>query len=193
MTKFRTLMVMALTAAPGAVPAQQMPMQGHAGGVASVRPLYEMAKGWVVRSAEQMPEADYAFRPTPEVRTFGQLLGHVANASYMFCSYAKGEKNPSTSDFEKTTSKAGLVQAVKDALTYCDGAYQISDMKAMEEVTITEANSEQMLPTGWRLAACCGRSPAATKARTWSTSFCRAPVQHRCSCCGCVRRRFSNR
>ena len=140
MTKFRTLMVMALTAAPGAVPAQQMPMQGHAGGVASVRPLYEMAKGWVVRSAEQMPEADYAFRPTPEVRTFGQLLGHVANASYMFCSYAKGEKNPSTSDFEKTTSKAGLVQAVKDAFTYCDGAYQIGDMKAMEEVTITEAN-----------------------------------------------------
>ncbi|MBI3982865.1 MAG: DinB family protein [Gemmatimonadetes bacterium] len=139
--KFRMLMAVALAIAPGTALAQQMStMQSHAGGVASVRPLYDMVKGWVVSSAEQMPEANYAFRPTPDVRTFGQLLGHVANASYMFCSYAKGEKNPATSDFEKTTAKAALVQAVKDAFAYCDGAYQITDMKAMEEVTITEAN-----------------------------------------------------
>ncbi len=113
-------------------------MHGPAGPVASVRPLYDMAKGWLIRSAEQMSEANYAFQPTPEVRTFGQLIGHVANANYLFCSTVKGEKNPSTSDFEKTTSKAALVQALKDAFAYCDAAYQIADMKAMEEVTLME-------------------------------------------------------
>ena len=132
--KFRTWMVVALTCTPGALFAQ-MPMSGHAGGVASVRPLYDMAKGWLVSSAEQMPEADYAFKPTADVRSFGQLVGHVANASYMFCSIVKGEQNPATADFEKTTSKADLVKALKEGFAYCDGAYEITDMKAMEEVT----------------------------------------------------------
>jgi uncharacterized damage-inducible protein DinB len=134
--RFPTLMAIALAATPGIALAQQMPTHGSGGGVASVRPLYDMAKGWLVRSAEQMPEEHYSFKPTPEVRSFGQLIGHVANASYLFCATAKGEQNPSKTDLEKTSSKAALVQAIKDAFAYCDGAYQITDMKAMEEVTL---------------------------------------------------------
>ncbi len=56
-----------------------------------------------------MPEENYSFKPTPEVRSFGQIVGHVADASYMFCSQAAGEANPAK-DIEKTkTSKADLV------------------------------------------------------------------------------------
>ncbi|MBI2072300.1 MAG: DinB family protein, partial [Gemmatimonadetes bacterium] len=107
--KLHTLLALALVGAPAAGLAQEMPMaQGAAGSVASARQLHEMAKGWLIRSAEQMPEANYPFQPTPEVRTFGQLIGHVANANYFFCSPVKGETNPSTGDFEKTTSKAAL-------------------------------------------------------------------------------------
>ncbi|MBI2404383.1 MAG: DinB family protein [Gemmatimonadetes bacterium] len=135
--KLHTLWALALVGAPAAGLSQEMPMMhGQAGAVASVRPLYDMSKGWLIRSAEQMSEANYAFQPTPEVRTFGQLVGHVANANYLFCSTVNGEQNPSASDFEKTTSKAALVQALKDAFAYCDTAYQIADMKAMEEVTL---------------------------------------------------------
>lgn len=138
--RLHTLMMVACACAPAAGLAQEMPMMhGQAGAVASVRPLYDMSKGWLLRSAEQMSEANYAFQPTPEVRTFGQLVGHVANANYLFCSTVKGEKNPSASDFEKTTSKAALVQALKDAFAYCDAAYQMADMKAMEEVTLMES------------------------------------------------------
>src|SRR3989304_5612646 len=134
--KLRTLLMIALACTPGALTAQQMPMGGPAaGGVASVRPLYDMVKGWLVGSAELMPEANYSFKPTPEVRSFGQLVGHVANSSYLFCSIVKGEKSPATADFEKTTSKTELVTAIKAAFAYCDGAYQMNDMKAMEEVT----------------------------------------------------------
>ena len=135
--KFNTLLALALVGVPTVGLAQEMPMMhGQAGAVASVRPLYDMSKGWLIRSAEQMSEANFAFQPTTEVRTFGQLIGHVANANYLFCSTAKGETNPNTGDFEKTTSKAALVQALKDAFAYCDAAYQIADMKAMEEVTL---------------------------------------------------------
>lgn len=139
--KAHILMVMAL--APGALLAQQSTMQmqhGHGGPVASVRPLYEMVKGYVTQSAELMPEANYSFKPTPDVRSFGELVGHVANASYLFCSIVKGEKSPATTDFEKAATKAAVVQGLKDAFAYCDGAYQISDMQAMEEVALPFGN-----------------------------------------------------
>ena len=131
--KVRMLMLLGALL-PGAAVAQ-MPMS-HGGGVASVKPVYDIVKGYLTKSAEQMPEANYSFKATPEVRPFGQLIGHVANAQYIVCSAVKGEANPSKADFEKTTAKADLVKALNDSFAYCDGAYQIDDMKAMEEITL---------------------------------------------------------
>ena len=51
-------------------------------------------KTWMLSSAEKMPEENYSFRPTDSVRSFGQMLGHVADAQYLFCSVVLGEKNP---------------------------------------------------------------------------------------------------
>lgn len=132
--KTRMLMVLLGAALPGAAVAQ-MPMS-HGGGVASVKPVYDIVKGYLSKSAEQMPEANYSFKPTPEVRSFGQIIGHVANAQFMICSAVKGEANPSKADFEKTTAKADLVKALSDSFAYCDGAYQISEMKSSEEITL---------------------------------------------------------
>ncbi len=136
--KTRSLFILLGALVPAAAPAQQMPMAHGEGGVNAVKPLYEMAKGWITKSAEQMQESNYGFKPTPEVRSFGQLIGHVANSQYLFCSAVKGEPNPSKADFEKTTAKADLVKALKDAFTYCDGAYQTPEMQAMQEVTLFE-------------------------------------------------------
>ena len=103
------------------------PATAAAQGIPAMAPLYEMAKGWLVKSAEMMPDSNYGYKPTPIVRSYGQLIGHVANANYVMCATAKGEKNPNTQDFEKTTEKAGLVQALKDALAYCDPLYKMAD------------------------------------------------------------------
>jgi uncharacterized damage-inducible protein DinB len=91
--------------------------------------------GNITKAAEQMPEANYAFKPTPEVRSFGQILGHVADANYMFCSVASGEKPPVT-DIEKTkTTKADLQKALTDAFAYCDKVFAgMSDTKGVEMV-----------------------------------------------------------
>src|SRR5690349_14443255 len=77
----------------------------------------------LAEAAAKMPAADYAFRPTPEVRTFAQLVGHLAAGNFFFCSQAKGEKPPSTVDFEKTTDRAALVKGLNDSLAYCDTVY----------------------------------------------------------------------
>src|SRR5258708_23155680 len=80
-----------------------------------------IAKGLILRSADKVPEDLYAFKPTGDVRSFGQIVGHVADAQYLFCSTATGEKSPATGSIEKTkTSKADLVAALKEAFTYCD-------------------------------------------------------------------------
>jgi uncharacterized damage-inducible protein DinB len=90
-----------------------------------IRSSWNGVKRNIAESAEQMPEANYAFKPVDTVRTFGEILAHVAGANYVFCASAKGEKSPFAEDaFEKTAkTKAALVKAVADSHAYCDGAY----------------------------------------------------------------------
>ena len=90
----------------------------------------------VVKSAEQMPEEHYSFKPTPEVRSFGELLGHIANANYMICSIATGAENPNKVNIEKTvTAKADLRKAVDDSFAFCDAQFAaMTDQKGLEMV-----------------------------------------------------------
>lgn len=87
------------------------------------RHVYGHMKGVLLHSAEKMPEESYGFKPTEAVRSYGQILGHVADAQYMFCSIARGEKNPAPKIELTKTSKADLTQALKDAFAYCEKAY----------------------------------------------------------------------
>ncbi len=84
---------------------------------------YARIKTILVSSAEKMPEENYNFKPTDPVRSYGQIVGHVADAQYNFCSLALGEKNPGLKIEQTKTTKADLVAALKDAVAYCDKAY----------------------------------------------------------------------
>src|SRR5450631_895934 len=89
-----------------------------------LRGAYMGNRNNIVRSAEKMPEENYGMRPGPqeEVRTFGQQLGHIANFNYLWCSQAKGEKNPNAgNNLEKLGTKPEVLKALNDAFTYCDG------------------------------------------------------------------------
>jgi uncharacterized damage-inducible protein DinB len=103
-----------------------------------LRNSYSMNRKFIARAAEKMPEDFYNLRPgaQPEVRTFGQLVGHLADFNYRWCSDAKGEKNPmEETELEKLASKADLVKALNSALTYCDGAYaMLTDANSMDLV-----------------------------------------------------------
>jgi len=75
-------------------------------------------------AAAAMPAEEYAFKPTPETRTFAALIGHVASANFFFCSQAKHEPPPSMTNFETMTDKAVLVKALTHSLAYCDAVYE---------------------------------------------------------------------
>lgn len=93
--------------------------------------------GLLLKSAEKMPEENYSFKPADTVRSYGQIVGHVADAQYRFCSVALGEKDPEP-EIEKTkTSKADLVAALTAAIAYCDKAYDsMTDAAASQTIKL---------------------------------------------------------
>jgi len=94
----------------------------------------DYARKNLLAAADAMPESGYSFRPVAEVRTFGEILGHVADAQFLFCSSARGEENPrpgaegpgrsSATSIEKTAkTKAEVQRALAESFAYCDGVF----------------------------------------------------------------------
>jgi uncharacterized damage-inducible protein DinB len=120
----------ALLAVPQAARAQATTVYTAAG-----KQHATLVNGNILKAAEKMPDEHFAFKPTPDVRSFAQLLGHIADASYMICSRASAGTNPNTVKIEATVStKAGLVKALTEAFAYCDGVFAKLDDTTGAEV-----------------------------------------------------------
>jgi uncharacterized damage-inducible protein DinB len=102
--------------------------------VTSSKVFYLNAKQDILKSADKMPEEKYAFKPTDVVRTYGQVLAHVADGQYEFCGAAAG--NHDDKGIEKTAkTKPEIVAALKAAFAYCDAIWAgMTDAKAMEMI-----------------------------------------------------------
>lgn len=126
---------------PAAAQSQQSASPSFTG---FLKNMYRNNHSEILRSAEKFPEEFYSLRPGPqtEVRTFGQLVGHLADFNYLWCSQTKNEKNPMEGkDFEKLTSKADLTKALGDAFAYCDSVYNsLTDASGQEILEITQEN-----------------------------------------------------
>jgi hypothetical protein len=86
------------------------------------RQTYALVKGSLLKAADKMPAEDYSFRTTPQVRTFGEMIAHVADAQFLMCGVVKGER-PAANTRSKT-AKADLVVALKASFDYCDPVYE---------------------------------------------------------------------
>lgn len=106
-------------------------------------------RGFLARSAEMMSEADYSFKPTPAQRTFGELIGHVAQANFNSCAAMLSEPNPVQGRRleQELKTKADLVKALNDSLALCDRAYGM----------VTAANVAELITTGQNQASRGGR------------------------------------
>jgi uncharacterized damage-inducible protein DinB len=110
-----------------------------------VKAMHATIRRNLAEAAEQMPAEDYAFKATPEVRSFAQLVGHVIFGNFFFCSQAKGEAMPKTQNFEQLTDKAALVKGMNDSLAYCDEVYSATtDVNFNQLVTIAGAAKKQV-------------------------------------------------
>jgi hypothetical protein len=89
---------MSMTAAgfaPSPAPSAPMESQAAAGGMepaSALRQGFGEVSGWILKAAEMVPPDKYSYRPAPTVRTFAEMLGHVADGYNYFCGRASGQK-----------------------------------------------------------------------------------------------------
>ncbi len=97
------------------------------------RQIYDLVKRNILRTAEKVPEEHYSFKPTDDVRTVGQLLGHIADANFNICAAASGDERP-RSTIEKTAgTRSETVKGLQESFEYCDGIYKtMTDEKGAE-------------------------------------------------------------
>jgi uncharacterized damage-inducible protein DinB len=155
--KSRTALLMACLLLPRIAGAQRFEPDEANPASRSLRHLYGAAKRNIVRGAQRMPESGYAFRPAPDVRSFGQLVAHVADVQFLFCSSLRDEPNPNgvglrpgdASDaIEKGKSgKADLIGALAAAFSYCDPAIEnITDPRWRDSVKVLGEEQQKATP-----------------------------------------------
>lgn len=111
-------------------------------GVTTAQQSSKVLKIWLTGSAALMSEADYAFKPTPDVRSFAQLMGHVADRNYEFCAAAMGVERP-VRDIEKTkVTKADIQNSLSDSFAFCENAY--GGMSSAKASTLVQLHGRSM-------------------------------------------------
>jgi hypothetical protein len=122
------------------VSAQQPPAAGGGqtiGLAAGLQRSYAGVKANLTEAAQKLADADYTYRPSPEIRPYGGQFAHTANSQFNACAAAKGEANPNgTANLEQTkTTRADIVKALADSFAYCDPVFAaLTDQSALELV-----------------------------------------------------------
>ncbi|HXB26110.1 MAG TPA: DinB family protein [Gemmatimonadaceae bacterium] len=141
----RSITLLSLAVILGAAPSH--PVATTAPSVlAADREIWTMVIGYVTAAAEQVPDSSYSYRPVPTVRTFGQLVAHIAGSQDMFCAQALGEQAHASDEIERTiTDKAALVAALEASTAHCRKAYAMTDADAMKRTVKTFAGERSAL------------------------------------------------
>lgn len=101
----------------------------------AVKAQFEIIKGVLNKTAAKVGEELYSFKPTPEVRSLGQLIGHIADSQFGICAAAAGQQPPQSGIEKGKTSKAELSKALADSSAYCDTVLAgMNDTKGMESI-----------------------------------------------------------
>ena len=104
---------------------------------------YQNLQRNLLEAAEKMPEASYSFKPTAEVRPFGQLIAHVALSQFGSCATMKGETaGPHKDDKEDAPlTKAQLIALLKESTAYCDPV--LTSLKDEDMTALVKAGNNQ--------------------------------------------------
>ncbi|HET7293817.1 MAG TPA: DinB family protein [Vicinamibacteria bacterium] len=99
--------------------------------------LHQFNQQNLIAAGKKMPDEKFDHRPAPApVRSFGQILAHVADANYLFCSAAAGKPDPVHRDLQvpveavpedalerKLHTKAEIVEALEASFAFCAGVF----------------------------------------------------------------------
>ena len=121
-------LIPALALALAAQLASALPARAQAAdaSIAALRSNWHSVIENITAAATELTESEYAYRPVATVRTFGELIGHIAGAQNLMCAAALGDPQPAEDAVERAAkTKAALVAALKASTEYCAKAYAI--------------------------------------------------------------------
>jgi hypothetical protein len=102
---------------------------------ADAKQSYTGIKNTLMKAADKMPAEFYSFRTTPKVRTYAEIMTHIADTQMLLCGMAKGEQK--TGNAASKTSKADVIAALKASFDYCDAVYDsMNDTDGAAKVTM---------------------------------------------------------
>jgi uncharacterized damage-inducible protein DinB len=141
-------MCAAAAASAGPLIAQENPFSADA------RQSYALVKDSLLKAADRMPAEDYSFRTTPKVRTFAEMVAHVADGQMLMCQVAAGEKTTDKAQFPPAkTAKADLVASLKASFDYCDPVYaSMTDKAGAAQVTWFRWKMSKLGLLNWNIA-----------------------------------------
>lgn len=120
---------------------------------AAMKVQFGMISGVLAKTAEKVPESLYSFKATPEVRSMGQLIGHLADSQFMMCAAAAGEKPPQGGIEKGMTAKADLSKALADSSAYCHKVIDgLNDQKGMEIVKFFTGDTPRLFVLSFNVA-----------------------------------------
>jgi uncharacterized damage-inducible protein DinB len=107
---------------------------------------YATLKRNITGSVDKMPAEHFSFKPVPEVMSYAEMLTHIVETQYGYCSTVKGATNPGASLNFKVTDKVAVGQLVKDSFAYCDDAFAaVTNENALEMLTRGSAPNQRQL------------------------------------------------
>ncbi len=118
---------------------------------ADARQTYALIKDSLLKAADKMPAEHYAFRTVPQVRSYGEMIAHVADAQVRMCGTVKGE--PTSANAASKTSKVDLVAALKASFDYCDQVYDsMTDAAGASKVTWARWEMTKLGLLNWNIS-----------------------------------------
>ena len=120
---------------------------------AIIQRSFNVFANYLVMAAEMMPESGYGFRPTPELRTFGQQINHATGAHYSFCNQAgvpPGVQKQAAPSLGAVTAKSAIVAALKESIAYCDRVMAAASEDWLREIAPGLGGSSSGLISGIR-------------------------------------------
>jgi len=146
--KHSVLLVLAMASLSRGAAAQQ-PGPAPDAAVRTVRELWHDVTSYVTQAAAELPESLYSYKPIGTVRSFGQLVGHVAGSQYLMCAAALGDPPRAEDAIERTkTTKAELVAALRASTEYCDRAYGQSDAAVQQRTQLFGRDRSRLFALG---------------------------------------------
>ena len=125
-----------LLASAAAASAQTVDDAGREAALSAVRDGNGYVRGMISHAAEQMTEQDYEYRPTPEVRSFGEMVAHVADSNFYFCATARGVTPPESGIEQRALGRDALLRLLAESFRYCDAAYDAVSLRETETYSL---------------------------------------------------------